>query len=102
MSNELTSHRDVYHRLERIEKRSDDMENTLKELTIHTSKIATILERYVDVESRVRNTEIRCYELEKIVSNNKIILSAIKWLAISVGGSATTIIIASFLAPLAN
>ena len=91
---------DVYHRLDRIERRSDDMEHTLKELTIHTSKIATILERYVEIESRVRRTEERCYELEKIVSNNKIILSAIKWLAISIGGSATTIIVASFLAPL--
>jgi ribosomal protein L17 len=78
---EQYEHHDINRRLTRLEDADSEMSSTLTKLLINTETMNNTLQQLVDIEPRVR-------KLEQTSINNSLIVNAVKWLAITAGGSA--------------
>lgn len=77
---------DINRRLVKLEDADDKMKEALNQLIISTTTMQNTLERLDNLAPVVR-------KLEMDVANNKIVLSAVKWLALTVGGAAVSMTI---------
>ena len=77
---------EVHRRLAKLEDADDKMKDALQQLIVSTTTMQNTLERLDNLAPVVR-------KLEMDVANNKIVLSAVKWLALTVGGSALSMAI---------
>lgn len=80
---------ELYRRIEKLEKSDSDTNKTLTQLVISTNRIADSVEKLNDLEPRVRKLEVE-------TSTNRIVVNAVKWLAITVSSSAIGVVIISF------
>jgi len=81
---------ELYRRIERLEKQEEDVNRTLTQLVISTNRIADSVEKLNDLEPRVRHLEVEA-------SNNKVVVNAVRWLALTVASSAIGVIVFSIL-----
>lgn len=80
---------DILRRLSRLEDSDDRMKEALQQLIVQTTRTGQLVEQLARLEPTVR-------ELELKANNNGLILSAIKWLALTFVGSAMTILVTAY------
>lgn len=85
MSGEL-SNGEVLRRLGKLEDQDEKLKEAIQQLVISNTKLSLTIESMNKLEPRVR-------VLESEVANNKVIVSSVKWLAVTAAGSAIAITI---------
>ena len=80
---------DVLRRLTRLEDSDDKMKEALNALLVQSTRTGQLVEQLGRLEPTVR-------ELEKVTGNNALVLSAVKWLALTFVGSAITLAVSIF------
>lgn len=80
MSDELS------RRLENLEAKDEKLNEAVQQLVITTTQLTTIIANMGDIEPRIRDLEVGA-------ANSRVVIDAIKWLAITAAGSAITILV---------
>ena len=86
---EPRENQEIYRRLDRLEATDEKMNDALAELLVNTKTMNLTLENLANVLPRLRQLE-----LDNV--NTKLVVGAIKWLAVTAGGSAVVMVL-SFL-----
>lgn len=76
---------EILRRLERLEDQDNKLSSAVQELIITSTKLSMTLEQMNKLEPRITI-------LENELSNTKVVVSAIKWLSITVIGCAITVL----------
>lgn len=76
---------EILRRLERLEDQDTKLSSAVQELIITSTKLSMTLEQMNKLEPRITI-------LENELSNTKVVVSAIKWLSITVIGCAITVL----------
>ncbi|BES79965.1 hypothetical protein YerA41_167c [Yersinia phage YerA41] len=79
---------DLDRRMTRMEDNLENINRSLQQISLDSMKNSVIMEQLNKLEPRVRT-------LENDVHNNKMIVSAVKWLAITAAGSAVALLLSS-------
>lgn len=76
----------IYKRLEKLEDADDKMREALHELVVSNTSMSKTLERLAEIAPVV-------HKLEMDNVNTKLVVSAVKWLALTVGSSAVVMVL---------
>lgn len=77
----MSDSEEINRRLERLETRDEKMEATLQQLVISTNRLIDLAQDQKDIIPKVHKLEI---EVEK----NKQVITAVKWLGVTIAGFA--------------
>lgn len=86
MSDQISQDQD--RRMNRIEDNIENINKSLQQIILDSAKQSVLMEQLNKLEPRVRT-------LENDVHNNKMIVNAVKWLAITAAGSAVALLLSS-------
>ena len=82
----MAEYSEILRRLERLEDTDESLKEAINQLVLTTTTMAQTLEQLAKVEPIV--TQLRLDN-----QNNKLILGAVRWLGITVGGSAVAMVV---------
>jgi hypothetical protein len=82
----MSSEDELFRRIQRLEDADERMRQTLVELTISNNRLCDLVQSMTTIEPRLR-------AVEQAISNNKVFIDAIKWLAMAIGGTASVMIV---------
>lgn len=88
---------DTERRLERIEAQQFELNKAVQQLLVTNERLATLMETMKSREPRISKNEQDIHNLKLELSNNKTIISAVKWLAVVVVGAAITVAVPALL-----
>ena len=81
---------DILRRLSRLEDSDDRMKDALQQLIVSTARLNESVDQLTHLGPTVRRLEIQAM-------NNSLVVSAVKWAAVTFLGSAVTIAVTLFL-----
>lgn len=74
-----------------LKQRVNNVEVSVAELRTQTALLRQTLDKLSDLETRI-------HSIEMDVSNNKMLFSIVRWLAVTIGGSAIAVVLSTLVA----